>query len=133
MFAVILYTFNHLQSHLLPVKFTAKRSLPAMGGLCAATGIVNADMKKRVNPIFVATGEAVAGTMWRYFKGRPEMIALERAGIAVNSLGKHELATGAARKRALCAFVGKRCLLMGSQRNSYDTPDLDREKGYIHL
>ena len=91
---VTLYTLNHLQSHLLPVKASAKRSLPAMGGLCAAAGIVNEDMKKNVNPIFVATGEAVAGTMWRYFKGRPEMIALERAGIAVNSLGKHEFDYG---------------------------------------
>lgn len=91
---VTLYTLNHLQSHLLPVKSTAKRSLPAMGGLCAATGIVNADMKKNVNPIFVATGETVAGTMWRYFKGKPEMLALERAGIAVNSLGKHEFDYG---------------------------------------
>ena len=51
-------------------------------------------MKKNVNPIFVVTGEAVAGTMWCYFKGKPEMTALERAGIAVNSLGKHEFDYG---------------------------------------
>ncbi len=44
---------------------------------------------------------------------------------------RRDTATEAARKRALCAPGGKRCLLMGSQRNSYDTPDLDREKGCI--
>ena len=91
---VTLYSLNHLQSRLLPVKASAKQSLPAMGGLSAAAGIVKADMRKSVNPIFAATGEAVAGTMWRYFKGRPEMTALERAGVAVNSLGKHEFDYG---------------------------------------
>ena len=44
---------------------------------------------------------------------------------------RRDTATEAARKRVLCVPGGKRCLLMGSQRNSYDTSDLDREKGCI--
>ena len=43
--------------------------------------------------------------MWRYFKGRPEMTALERAGVAVNSLGKHEFDYGLGHlKEALSAI-----------------------------
>lgn len=91
---VTLYSINHLQSHLLPVKSTGRQSVPVMGGLSLASGVVNADMKRNVNPVFVATGEVVAGTLWRYFKGKPEMTALARAGIAVNSLGKHEFDYG---------------------------------------
>ena len=91
---ITLYSINHLQSHLLPAKSAAKQTLPVMGGLALASAVANADMKKSVNPVFVATGEVVAGTMWRYFKGKPELTALEKAGVAVNTLGKHEFDYG---------------------------------------
>ena len=91
---ITLYSINHLQSHLLPTKGAAKQTLPVMGGLALASAVANADMKKSVNPLFVATGEVVAGTMWRYFKGKPELTALEKAGVVVNTLGKHEFDYG---------------------------------------
>lgn len=91
---VTLYSINHLQSRLLPINSAGKQSLPVMGGLSLASGVVNADMKRNVNPVFVATGEVVAGTLWRYFKGKPEMTALARAGVMANTLGKHEFDYG---------------------------------------
>ena len=108
--AVTLYSINHLQSQLLPAKSTTTTptgaSSPATGGLSLAAGIVNADMQKSVNPIFVATGEVVAGTMWRYFKGVPEMTALEKAGIAVNTLGKHEFDYGLGHLKEALSVTG---------------------------
>lgn len=106
---VTLYSINHLQSQLLPTKPTTTAtgpSAPAMGGLSLAAGIVNADMQKSPNPIFVATGEVVAGTMWRYFKGAPEMTALEKAGIAVNTLGKHEFDYGLGHLKEALSVTG---------------------------
>lgn len=91
---VTLYSINHLQSRLLPAQITAKQPSPSVGGLSWAASVVKADMQKSANPIFVTTGEVVAGTMWRYFKGKPEMAALSKAGVAVNMLGKHEFDYG---------------------------------------
>ena len=52
------------------------------------------DREKYDNSIFFTTGKILAEKPWRYFRGEPEMRALLEAGVAVNTLGKHEFDYG---------------------------------------
>ena len=87
---VTLYSLNHLQSQLLPIEVGEQKVRRFLGGLSQAAGVVQRDREKYDNSIFFTTGEVLAGKLWRYFRGEPEMRALLEAGVAVNTLGKHE-------------------------------------------
>lgn len=91
---VALYSINHLQSQLLPIEVGEQKVRRFLGGLSQAAGVVQRDREKYDNSIFFTTGEVLAGKLWRYFRGEPEMRALLEAGVAVNTLGKHEFDYG---------------------------------------
>lgn len=92
--SVTLYSITHLQSQLLPLKVGEKKVGTFLGGLAQAAGLVLQDRERYANSIFFTAGESFAGTQWRHFRGEPEMEALAEAGIAVNTLGKHEFDYG---------------------------------------
>ena len=66
-----------------------------MGELTHAAGLVKQERSQDdPNAIFVQTGEAVEGPMWRYFGGVPEFSSLSAAGIQVGMIGKREFDYG---------------------------------------
>ena len=92
---VTILSINHLKSQLLPISDKVNKTSVRMGGLAHAAGLVKQERSQDdPNAIFVQTGEAVEGPMWRYFGGVPEFSALSAAGIQVGMIGKREFDYG---------------------------------------
>ena len=92
---VTILSINHLKSQLLPISEKVNKTSVRMGGLAHAAGLVKQERSQDdPNAIFVQTGEAVEGPMWRYFGGVPEFSALSAAGIQVGMIGKREFDYG---------------------------------------
>lgn len=92
---VTILSINHLKSQLLPISDKVNKTSVRMGGLAHAAGLVKQERSQDdPNAIFVQTGEAVEGPMWRYFGGVPEFSSLSAAGIQVGMIGKREFDYG---------------------------------------
>ena len=92
---VTILSINHLKSQLLPISEKVNKTSVRIGGLSHAAGLVEQERSQDdPNAIFVQTGEAVEGPMWRYFGGVPEFSALSAAGIQVGMIGKREFDYG---------------------------------------
>ena len=92
---VTILSINHLKSQLLPISEKVNKTSVRIGGLSHAAGLAKQERSQGdPNTIFVQTGEAVEGPMWRYFGGVPEFSALSAAGIQVGMIGKREFDYG---------------------------------------
>ena len=92
---VTILSINHLKSQLLPISEKVNKTSVRIGGLSHAAGLVEQERSQDdPNAIFVQTGEAVEGPMWRYFGGVPEFSALSAAGVQVGMIGKREFDYG---------------------------------------
>ena len=92
---VTILSINHLKSQLLPISEKVNKTSVRIGGLSHAAGLAKQERSQGdPNTIFVQTGEAVEGPMWRYFSGVPEFSALSAAGIQVGMIGKREFDYG---------------------------------------
>ena len=92
---VTILSINHLKSQLLPISEKVNKTSVRIGGLSHAAGLANQERSQGdPNTIFVQTGEAVEGPMWRYFGGVPEFSSLSAAGIQVGMIGKREFDYG---------------------------------------
>ena len=92
---VTILCINHLKSQLLPISEKVNKTSVRIGGLSHAAGLVEQERSQNdPNAIFVQTGEAVEGPMWRYFGGVPEFSSLSAAGIQVGMIGKREFDYG---------------------------------------
>ena len=92
---VTILSINHLKSQLLPISEKVNKTSVRIGGLSHAAGLVEQERSQDdPNAIFVQTGEAVEGPMWRYFGGVPEFSSLSAAGIQVGMIGKREFDYG---------------------------------------
>ena len=88
---VTILSINHLKSQLLPISEKVNKTSVRIGGLSHAAGLVEQERSQDdPNAIFIQTGEAVEGPMWRYFGGVPEFSALSAAGVQVGMIGKRE-------------------------------------------
>ena len=92
---VTILSINHLKSQLLPISEKVNKTSVRIGGLSHAAGLAKQERSQGdPNTIFVQTGEAVEGPMWRYFGGVPEFSSLSAAGIQVGMIGKREFDYG---------------------------------------
>ena len=92
---VTILSINHLKSQLLPISEKVNKTSVRIGGLSHVAGLAKQERSQGdPNAIFVQTGEAVEGPMWRYFGGVPEFSALSAAGIQVGMIGKREFDYG---------------------------------------
>ena len=92
---VTILSINHLKSQLLPIAEKVNKTSVRIGGLSHAAGLAKQERSQGdPNTIFVQTGEAVEGPMWRYFGGVPEFSSLSAAGIQVGMIGKREFDYG---------------------------------------
>ena len=91
---VTLLSISHLKSQLLPISEKANKTSVRIGGLSHVAGLVSQERASDPEAIFIQTGEAVEGSLWRYFEGVPEFSALSIAGVQVGMIGKRELDYG---------------------------------------
>lgn len=91
---VTLLFLSHIRSQLLPVTSKANKTTVSFGGLAYAAVLPALKNKKNPDAIFFHRGEAVDGSLWRNFKGKPEFSALNAAGIQLGMFGKHEFDYG---------------------------------------
>ena len=99
---VTILSISHLKSQLLPISEKVNKTSVRIGGLSYVAGLVAQERTQDPNALFIETGEAVEGPLWRYFGGVPEFSALSAAGVQVGMVGKREFDYGwAYLKRAL--------------------------------
>ena len=99
---VTILSISHLKSQLLPISEKVNKTSVRIGGLSYVGGLVAQERTQDPNALFIETGEAVEGPLWRYFGGVPEFSALSAAGVQVGMVGKREFDYGwAYLKRAL--------------------------------
>lgn len=92
---VTILSISHLKSQLLPISEKVNKTSVRIGGLSHAAGLVNQERAQEdPHALFVETGEAVEGPLWRYFGGVPEFSALSAAGVQVGMIGKREFDYG---------------------------------------
>lgn len=91
---VTILSISHLKSQLLPISEKLNKTSVRIGGLSHVSGVVRQERSQDPNAIFVQTGEAVNGPLWRYFGGLPEFSALSAAGVQVGMIGKREFDYG---------------------------------------
>ncbi|NLL36749.1 MAG: bifunctional metallophosphatase/5'-nucleotidase [Fretibacterium sp.] len=91
---VTLLFVSHIQSQLMPITTKVNKTTVSFGGLSHAAGVVEAEKEKSPDAIFLQTGEAVEGPLWRNFGGKPEFTALNLAGVQVGMFAKHEFDYG---------------------------------------
>lgn len=91
---VTILSISHLRSQLLPISEKVNKTSVRIGGLSHAAGLVSQERAQDPNALFIETGEAVEGPLWRYFGGVPEFSALSAAGVQVGMVGKREFDYG---------------------------------------
>lgn len=92
---VTILSISHLKSQLLPISEKVNKTSVYIGGLSHVSGLVKQERTQDdPNAIFIQTGEAVEGPLWRYFGGVPEFSALSAAGVQAGMIGKREFDYG---------------------------------------
>ena len=87
-------SISQLKSQLLPISEKVNKTSVRIGGLPYVAGLVAQERVQEPNALFIETGEAVEGPLWRYFGGVPEFSALSAAGVQVGMVGKREFDYG---------------------------------------
>ena len=91
---VTILSISQLKSQLLPISEKVNKTSVRIGGLPYVAGLVAQERVQEPNALFIETGEAVEGPLWRYFGGVPEFSALSAAGVQVGMVGKREFDYG---------------------------------------